>query len=260
MAWWRAGTPEGRRALVAGGLGWMLDSFDVMLYALVLAALMTDLGMAKPTAGLLGSADARGLGRRRPRVRRRRGSLRPHARADGEHPDLLRLHRGVRLRADRGPARRLPRVPGARHGRRVGERRGAGVGDLVRRAPRQGARLHAERVGDRLRRWRRSWWPSSCRSGDGAPCSSSACCRRSSRCGSSAGSRSPPSGAPGRPRRRPGGAGLADVFRGRLRRLTIAVTLMNACTMFALVGVQPVDPRVPLAARRATAASASARE
>jgi MFS family permease len=56
MAWWRAGTPEGRRALVAGGLGWMLDSFDVMLYALVLAALMKDLGMAKFTAGLLGSA------------------------------------------------------------------------------------------------------------------------------------------------------------------------------------------------------------
>jgi MFS family permease len=56
MAWWRAGTSEGRRALMAGSLGWMLDSFDVMLYALVLAALMRDLGMAKLTAGLLGSA------------------------------------------------------------------------------------------------------------------------------------------------------------------------------------------------------------
>jgi MFS family permease len=55
FGWWREGTPEGRRALVAGGLGWMLDSFDVMLYALVLAALMKDLGMAKLTAGLLGS-------------------------------------------------------------------------------------------------------------------------------------------------------------------------------------------------------------
>src|SRR5512136_1146436 len=56
MGWWRDGTPEGRRALVAGSLGWMLDSFDVMLYALVLAALMKDLGMAKFTAGMLGSA------------------------------------------------------------------------------------------------------------------------------------------------------------------------------------------------------------
>ena len=55
FGWWRAGTPEGRRALVAGGLGWMLDSFDVMLYALVLAALIKDLGISKDTAGLLGS-------------------------------------------------------------------------------------------------------------------------------------------------------------------------------------------------------------
>ena len=55
FGWWRAGTPEGRRALLAGGLGWMLDSFDVMLYALVLAALMKDLGMSKFVAGLLGS-------------------------------------------------------------------------------------------------------------------------------------------------------------------------------------------------------------
>jgi MFS family permease len=56
LGWWRAGSPEGRKALAAGSLGWMLDSFDVMLYALVLAALMKDLGMAKFTAGLLGSA------------------------------------------------------------------------------------------------------------------------------------------------------------------------------------------------------------
>ncbi|MCX6552806.1 MAG: MFS transporter [Acidobacteria bacterium] len=55
FGWWRAGTPEGRRALVAGGLGWMLDSFDVMLYALVLATLMQDLDMSKQMAGILGS-------------------------------------------------------------------------------------------------------------------------------------------------------------------------------------------------------------
>jgi MFS family permease len=53
--WWSDATPQARRALVAAGLGWMLDAFDVMLYALVLASLMSDLGMAKPTAGLLGS-------------------------------------------------------------------------------------------------------------------------------------------------------------------------------------------------------------
>ena len=55
LTWWRAGTPDAKRALVAASLGWMLDSFDVMLYALVLAALMRDLSMDAPTAGLLGS-------------------------------------------------------------------------------------------------------------------------------------------------------------------------------------------------------------
>ena len=55
FGWWHAGTPEAKRALIAASLGWMLDSFDVMLYALVLASLMRDLAMDTPTAGLLGS-------------------------------------------------------------------------------------------------------------------------------------------------------------------------------------------------------------
>jgi MFS family permease len=55
FGWWRAGTDEGRRALIAAGLGWMLDAFDVMLYALVLTSIMPDLGMSKSTAGILGS-------------------------------------------------------------------------------------------------------------------------------------------------------------------------------------------------------------
>lgn len=42
-----------RRTLLAASLGWMLDAFDVMLYALVLAHIMRDLGMTKATAGLL---------------------------------------------------------------------------------------------------------------------------------------------------------------------------------------------------------------
>jgi MFS family permease len=48
-------TPAQRRSLIAGGLGWLLDAMDVMLYSLVLAHLMRDLGMDKPTAGLLNS-------------------------------------------------------------------------------------------------------------------------------------------------------------------------------------------------------------
>ena len=56
FGWWHAGTPEAKRALIAAGLGWMLDSFDVMLYALVLRSIIPDLGISKETAGLLGSA------------------------------------------------------------------------------------------------------------------------------------------------------------------------------------------------------------
>src|SRR5215472_2268537 len=42
-----------RRTLLAAALGWMLDAFDAMLYALVLAHVMRDLGMSKGTSGLL---------------------------------------------------------------------------------------------------------------------------------------------------------------------------------------------------------------
>jgi len=55
IAFWRDATPEARRALLAASLGWMLDSFDVMLYALVLAAIIAELGMSNAVAGLLGS-------------------------------------------------------------------------------------------------------------------------------------------------------------------------------------------------------------
>ncbi len=51
----RQATPGQRRTLLAAALGWGLDAFDAMLYALVLAWLMRDLGMSKTTAGLLGT-------------------------------------------------------------------------------------------------------------------------------------------------------------------------------------------------------------
>lgn len=44
-----------RRTLLAAALGWMLDAFDTMLYALVLTHIMRDLGMSKATGGLLNS-------------------------------------------------------------------------------------------------------------------------------------------------------------------------------------------------------------
>src|SRR3954454_2546313 len=44
-----------RRTVIAAGLGWMLDAFDVMLYSIVLATLMREFEMTKVTAGLLNS-------------------------------------------------------------------------------------------------------------------------------------------------------------------------------------------------------------
>jgi MFS family permease len=54
--WWRAGDAAARRALIAAALGWMLDSFDVMLYALLLRSIMPDLDMSLGEAGLIASA------------------------------------------------------------------------------------------------------------------------------------------------------------------------------------------------------------
>lgn len=55
IAWYRGTTPAQRRTFIAAGLGWMLDSMDVMIYAVVLSYVMDDLGMSKQMAGLLGS-------------------------------------------------------------------------------------------------------------------------------------------------------------------------------------------------------------
>ena len=48
-------SPAQRRTLIAACLGWMLDAFDVMLFALVLTFIMQDLGMSRTTAGFLGT-------------------------------------------------------------------------------------------------------------------------------------------------------------------------------------------------------------
>lgn len=51
----RQATPGQRRTLLAAAMGWALDAFDAMLYSLVLALLMRDLGMTKTVAGTLGT-------------------------------------------------------------------------------------------------------------------------------------------------------------------------------------------------------------
>jgi MFS family permease len=55
FTWYREADSTARRALIAASLGWMLDSFDVNLYALVLPKLMTGLGIDRTTAGTLQS-------------------------------------------------------------------------------------------------------------------------------------------------------------------------------------------------------------
>src|SRR6266853_1436790 len=48
-------TPAERKSLAAGGLGWMLDAMDVMLYSLVLTYLIREFSMDTRTAGFLNS-------------------------------------------------------------------------------------------------------------------------------------------------------------------------------------------------------------
>jgi MFS family permease len=55
VSWWSEADATARRALAAGMIGWMLDAFDVMLFALVLPNLSADLGLTKAQGGLLGS-------------------------------------------------------------------------------------------------------------------------------------------------------------------------------------------------------------
>src|SRR3982751_4342532 len=55
FGWWREAGPDARRALAAGMFGWMLDAFDVMLFALVLPAVRADLGLTNKEGGILGS-------------------------------------------------------------------------------------------------------------------------------------------------------------------------------------------------------------
>ena len=55
FGWWHEADRDARRALTAATLGWMLDAFDVTLFAMVLPALRADLGLTPRAAGLLGS-------------------------------------------------------------------------------------------------------------------------------------------------------------------------------------------------------------
>jgi MFS family permease len=55
MSFWTEASPAAKKALVAASLGWLLDAFDVMLYALILTAVVKDLGLSLATGGQLAS-------------------------------------------------------------------------------------------------------------------------------------------------------------------------------------------------------------
>ena len=52
---WKEASPEARKALLAAGMGWLLDAFDVMLYALILTSVIKDLGLTPAQGGLMAS-------------------------------------------------------------------------------------------------------------------------------------------------------------------------------------------------------------
>jgi MFS family permease len=55
MTFWREASPEARKALLAASMGWLLDAFDVMLYALILTEVIGDLGLTRAQGGLMAS-------------------------------------------------------------------------------------------------------------------------------------------------------------------------------------------------------------
>src|ERR1700676_92331 len=55
ISWPRDTTAAERQTLIAGGLGWMLDAMDVMLYSLVITYLIREFSMDTRTAGFLNS-------------------------------------------------------------------------------------------------------------------------------------------------------------------------------------------------------------
>ena len=55
LKFWSEASGEARRALLAAAMGWLLDAFDVMLYALILTAVVADLGLDRATGGAMAS-------------------------------------------------------------------------------------------------------------------------------------------------------------------------------------------------------------
>ncbi len=55
-AWLTQASPQQKRTLLAASLGWMLDSMDVMLYALVLGQVQREMHLSAALSGAMMSA------------------------------------------------------------------------------------------------------------------------------------------------------------------------------------------------------------
>lgn len=52
---WKEADSDARKALLAAAMGWLLDAFDVMLYALILTSVIEELGLTRAQGGLMAS-------------------------------------------------------------------------------------------------------------------------------------------------------------------------------------------------------------
>src|SRR5579862_2178754 len=55
FGWWHTSDKDAKNVLLASSLAWLVNMFDLQLYAMVLAPMMLDLGISKSAGGLLGS-------------------------------------------------------------------------------------------------------------------------------------------------------------------------------------------------------------
>jgi MFS family permease len=244
FSWWRAADATAHRALVAASFGWMLDAFDVMLYSMVLATLIAEMGLTKGQAGMLGSltllASAGGgllfgiVADRYGRTRALMGSVLLYSIFTGMcglagnlwQLAIYRILLGIGMGGEwaSGAALVSETWPAEHRGKAfgfmqsswaIGYAAAAAVTAIV--LPRWGWRavFFVGVVPALFTIWirRRVEEPAIWRSTKAIP--------------SSRAPGAPPAGAPR----------FGDVFRGRLGALTLAVTVMNACTMFGWWGL-----------------------
>ena len=110
-------TSAQKRTLIAASMGWALDAFDVMLYSLVIAHVMTAFGISKAGAGLARDFHAVRLGSWRTFIWFYCRSHWPHEGAHAEHPDLFDMLTWVRTGAIDSRSGIFPLCAWAGHGR-----------------------------------------------------------------------------------------------------------------------------------------------